>query len=106
MKLADVKTALLTVMGKVYHFAPPQNVTGSYIVWAEDTQSDSVWADGVMVNQAIQGTIDYFTKSENDANVQKIQDALEGISFRLNSIQHETETGYIHYEWVFTVEGF
>jgi len=106
--LSALKTALLTVMDEVYHFAPPQNVTGSYIVWAEDTQGDSVWADGKMVNQSIQGTVDYFTKSENDATVESIQDALNNgeISFRLNSIQREQETGYIHYEWVFEVEGF
>ena len=106
--LSALKTALLTVTNKTYHFTAPQNVTGSYIVWAEDTQADSVWADGKMVNQAIQGTVDYFTKSENDATVESIQDALNNgeISFRLNSIQREQETGYIHYEWVFEVEGF
>lgn len=99
----DLITALLSVTQKVYHYAPPQNVTGAYIVWAEDSQGGSVWADGEMVCQAIQGTVDYYTKTESDINVGKIQDALEGISFRLNSIQFEKETGYIHHEWVFEV---
>ena len=106
--LDTVKTALLTVAQKCYHYSAPQSITGPYIVWAEDNQADSAWADGRMDEQAIQGTIDYFTKTEYDANVKKIQDALNDaeISFRLNSVQHERETGYIHHEWVFTVEGW
>jgi len=106
--LDTVKTALLTVTQKCYHYSAPQNVTGPYIVWAEDNQADSVWADGKMQEQAIEGTVDYFTKTENDSDVQSIQNALNdaGVSFRLNSIQYETDTGYIHYEWTFQVEGF
>jgi hypothetical protein len=74
-------------------------------VWAEDNQADSVWADGRMQEQTIEGTIDYFTKTENDPNVQKIQNALNdgNVSWRLNSVQYETETHYIHFEWVFQV---
>lgn len=106
--LNTVKNALLTVMGKVYHYAPPQNAAGAYIVWAEDSQGDTVWADEQMREQAIQGTIDYYTKTENDPNVQSIQNALNdaGISYRLNSVQYEQDTKYIHYEWVFEAEGF
>ena len=79
-----------------------------YIVWAEDNQADSVWADGRMQEQTIEGTIDYFTKTENDSNVQKIQNALNNgnISWRLNSVQYETETHYIHFEWTFQVSGW
>lgn len=108
MKLSDVKAALLTVTQKVYHYTAPQTVTGAYIVWAEDNQAGSVWADGRMVEQSIEGTIDYFTKVENDANVPKIQNALNdaGISFRLNSVQYERDTGYIHYEWTFQVSEY
>jgi hypothetical protein len=105
--LADVKAALLTVTRDVSRYEAHQK-KDKYIVWAEDSQGDSVWADGQMQDQAIQGTIDYFTKHENDPNVRKIQQALNdcGISFRLNSVQYEDETGYIHYEWVFEVEGW
>ena len=102
MTLQAIKDALLTVTSKVYHFAPTQTVTGNYIVWAEDGQAASVCADGEMVEQAIQGTIDYYTKTEYDPNVAKIQKAITGICpWRLNSIQREETTGYIHYEWVF-----
>ena len=53
--------------------------------------------------------IDYFTKTEFDENVDRIQDALNAarISFYLNSVQDESGddsgSGYIHYEWVFEV---
>lgn len=105
MTLNDVKNALLTVGPPVSHHAAFEQ-PNKYIVWAEDNQSDAVWADGKMQEQAIQGTIDYFTKVENDPNVQKIQDALNDadISFQLNSIQYEDDTRFIHYEWTFEVE--
>jgi len=104
MNLELVETALLTVGVPVSHYFAAKQ-PDQYIVWAEDSQGDSLYADGRMQEQVIQGTIDYFTKTENDTNVQKIQDALNDaeISFRLNSIQYEDDTKYIHYEWVFEV---
>lgn len=104
MILADLKAALLTVTSKAYHF-DATGATGNYIVWAEDGQADSVWADGGMKEQAITGTIDYYSKEEYDPNFSAIQAALDGIgiSYRLNSIQYETDTKYIHYEWVFEI---
>lgn len=108
MTIDDVKTALLTVTNKVYHYTPPQNVAGSYIVWSEDGQGTALWADGQMQNQAIQGTIDHYSKTENDPQVVSIQTALnaKGIPHRLNSVQHERDTGYIHTEWVFEVDAW
>jgi len=104
--LEVLKNALLTVTQNVGHYEAREK-TDAYIVWAEDNQADSVWADGRMQEQAVEGTVDYFTKTENDTSVQSIQNALNdaGVSFRLNSIQYETDTGYIHYEWTFQVEG-
>lgn len=106
MRLIDIPAALLTIGVPVDHYTAFKQV-GQYIVWAEDGQSDSVWADGKMQEQAIQGTVDYFTKIEFDPNVQKIQAALnDGFSWRLNSVQYETDTGYIHYEFLFEVDGY
>ena len=104
MQLADVKTALLTVTSNVHHF-DATGAIGNYIVWAEDGQADSVWADGKMLEQTITGTIDYFTKIEYDPNFVAIQTALNAIriSYLLNSIQYEILTKYIHYEWVFEI---
>ena len=107
--LQRVPEALLTVTDNVGHYRE-LNRTDKYIVWAEDGEGDSVEGDNRKINQSIQGTIDYFTLSENDGNVDKIQAGLNGacISFYLNSVQFEDRddggAGYIHYEWVFEVE--
>ncbi len=107
MTLQSLKTLLLTIGPPVFHyFASGQ--TDKYIIWAEDNQADAVWADGKMQEQVIEGTVDYFTKTENDTNVQKIQNALNNgqISWRLISVQYEEDTKYIHYEWAFQVTGW
>lgn len=107
MSLDAVKNALLTVGVPVSHYLAHKK-PDQYIVWAEDNEADSVWADGKKQAQSIEGAIDYFTKTESDPNVQKIQNALNNgdISWRLNSVQHEKDTGFIHYEWVFSVSGW
>ena len=104
MTLQEIRGLLLTIMPNVFHyFASGQ--TGNYIVWAEDSEGDSIHADDGKTEQVIQGTIDYFTKTENDPAATQIQDKLteKEISWRLNSVQYEQDTGYIHYEWVFEV---
>lgn len=100
MRFDALKNALATVGVPLSHYMATKK-PDKYIVWAEDNQTSAQWADGKMVNQSVQGTIDYFTKSEYDTNVDKIQEALNaaGVPFRLNSIQYEDETKYIHYEW-------
>jgi len=100
--LDDLKNALLTVTDNVGHYEAFKK-DDQYIVWAEDGQAAAGYYDNHMASQAITGTVDYFTKMENDPNFGKIQKALNSIdiAWRLNSIQNETETGYIHYEWVF-----
>ena len=59
-----------------------------------------------MREQAITGTIDYFTKTEYDPAFTAIQAALTtlGISYRLNSVQYEVDTKYLHYEWVWEMK--
>ena len=76
-----------------------------YCVWAEDTEQSSVEGDNYKLEQAVQGTIDLFTKADQDHTVDQIQNALkaEKISFYLNSVQYEDETGFIHFEWVWTI---
>jgi len=106
MKLSDIRDALLEVIPDVFHYeawAKPDK----YIVWAEDNESDADHGDNKKIMQIIQGTIDYFTKTEYDSNVKLIQEKLNyiDVAWRLNSIQHEEDTGYIHYEWVFEFVG-
>lgn len=102
MKLTDLRDALLTLHIPVHHFFAHKEKANQYIVWAEDGEAGAGHADNKKTNQVIQGTIDYFTKTEFDGNVKLIQEKLNSldIAWRLNSIQHEDDTGYIHYEWV------
>lgn len=106
MKLSDLRDALLEVIPDVFHYeawAKPDK----YIVWAEDNESDAGYGDNHKTIQVIQGTIDYFTKTEYDPNFELIQVKLNSIdiAWRLNSIQYEDETKFIHYEWVFEFIG-
>lgn len=103
-ELQKIKTMLLSVTENVYHYTAPKQ-DGSYIVWAEDMESNAILGDNKKQNQIIQGTIDLYTKEEFDPRVQLIQQGLNQneVSFVLNSIQHEEETGYIHFEWLFEV---
>ena len=52
-----------------------------------------------------EGTVDYFTRDDSGTPQATIEAALEGIpcAWYLNSVQLETDTGYIHYEWVFEI---
>ena len=107
-KLKVIPEILKTVTDNVSHYEE-MHKTDKYIVWAEDSEGDSVEGDDRKLNQSIQGTIDYFTKEDMDENVERIQEALKAacISFYLNSVQYESvyegNSDYIHYEWVFEV---
>ncbi len=105
-KLVKVRDALTAVEGlKVYHYFRPQ-LELPYCIWAEDGEASQLEADNYKVGQTIEGTIDYFTKTEFDENNEAIQKALnnvEGLAWYLNSVQFEDDTNTIHYEWVFRV---
>ena len=104
MDFQALKTALLTVTNNVYHYEALE-ATAPYIVWAEDNEVNQLSADNSKCYQVVQGTIDYYTLTDNDPNVNAIQNALAAadISFTLNSVQYEDETTLIHYEWLFEV---
>lgn len=104
--LSDIPAAMLGVLPQaVYHYIAPDSTAAPYITWAEDGQGDSLCSDNTMVAQAITGTVHLFTRAEYDPLVDKIQKALKlwHIPHHLNSVQYETDTGLIHYEWVWEV---
>lgn len=96
--------ALLTVTENVGHYEAFDK-SDKYVVWAEDGEFSSMGTDGYKGGQMVEGTIDYFTKDEDDENIEKIPVALNAarIWWRLNSVQYEDETRFIHYEWLFRV---
>ena len=101
----QIKDILLTLGKPVYHFRAPQNTAAPYFVYGEDSQDASLYADGVMCTQVLQGTIDYYTQDGEDLTVDETQSALNsaGISFWLNSVQYEDDTNLVHHEWVWEV---
>lgn len=103
-RLENLMNILLSVIPDVYHYTAVQKKE-KYIVWAEDSGGQVHAGDNQVTDQAIIGTIDYYTKTEFDPNVDLIARSLSNakIAYKLNSIQHEDETGYIHYEWLFEV---
>ena len=109
MRLVDLRDLLLEIYNEygipVYHYFKA-GTEDKYIVWAEDGEGSSDYADDSKINQSMQGIIDYFTKIEYDPIVDVIQDKLNSadISWQLNSVQREIDTGYIHYEWVFEID--
>ena len=106
MTLNNLRDLLLTITPNVFHYEATGQ-TGNYIVWAEDGEGNSVYADGQKIERVITGTIDYFTKTEEDPVKRQIEDALDtddGLAWSLNSVQREKDTGYIHYEWAWEVD--
>lgn len=101
MRFDRLKNALLTITPNVFHDMA-KGKHDQYIVWTVEGEVNAAHADNRKVDQAIGGTIDYFTNLEYDPNVEKIQTALNelGIGWRLESIQYEDDTKYTHYEWV------
>lgn len=102
-KLQPLGEALAAVVPNTRHYWRP-NMKPPFCVWAEDGENGFA-ADDKKAEQAITGTVDYYTLQEYDPNVDKIQQALNtpGIRWRLNSVQYEDETNLIHYEWTWEV---
>lgn len=101
-----IKEALLRVDVEAFHYYA-LNPSDRYVVWAEDGEGTELAADNRKIGQVLSGTIDFFTKTEQDPAREEIQRALGDaeISYSLNSVQYEEETGYIHYEWRWEVAG-
>lgn len=76
-----------------------------YFVWQEDGSSDLI-ADNIHQETAVTGTTDLYTKMEFDPWKDAFEEALNSapdIAWRLNSVQFEHDTGFWHYEWVWSV---
>ena len=105
MTLQVIPDALRTVSRRVYHFRASSKTSAPYFIWAEDGSGQDFHADDAVEEQVIHGSVDYYTKRENDPAVAQAQAALTaaGVPWRLNSIQYEDDTGFIHYEWLWEV---
>jgi len=101
----ELVTALTATELKFAHFGWSKAPNGDYGVYAEDGANDLI-ASNVHAERVIEGTVDYFTRDSSMACKALIESALNSCAaWRLNSIQFENDTGYIHLEWVFQVMG-
>lgn len=107
-----IRDALLESVGasetpSVFHYQrPARESLKRYVVWAEDGESGSFMVNNRKAEQQISGSIDLYTDREFDPWADRIQealDALENVTWNLDSVQYEDETGLIHFEWAFTV---
>lgn len=107
MTLKQFKNLLLTLTKNVFHYEA-FGVTDNYIVWAEENETKATYADDKKIMQSLTGTVDLFSTDEYSPLVKQIQDLFNDnyISWRLNSIQYEKETGLTHWEWVWEVENW
>ena len=73
---------------------------------ALDGAGATVWADGAMVEQALTGTVDMYTRDEGIPQMLAVQQAFKraGVSWRLNTVIYERDTRLTHYEWTFELE--
>lgn len=102
--MTRIKNALDATGLQFAHFGWVEH-PAEYGVYAEEAGRDFLADDG-HAERGTNGTIDYFTRNDDGACRGIIENALEGIcGYRLNSIQYEDETGYIHYEWEFWIHG-
>lgn len=104
-KIKRVRDALIGIDGiNLYHYWRP-NMQPPFLVWSETGETESFNADNAKREQAIEGTADYYTLTEYDANIDAIQTALNtlGGGWVLTSVDYEDETKLIHYSWTWRI---
>ena len=88
------------------HFAWSKAPDGDYGTYAEDNGNDLV-CDEHHVEKGTDCYLNYFTRDASGApriTIETILNELR-IPWYLNSVQYENDTGYIHFEWGFSVYG-
>ena len=105
--LDALRDALNATGYRFAHFGWSKAPEGDWGVYAEDGANDLA-SDDAHAERAIEGTVDYFTRDDSGAPqivIEAALDAVPSVAWRLNSVQFEQDTGYIHYEWVFQDAG-
>lgn len=95
---------LAEITSSVYHYWRPK-MQPPFICWAETGENDSSWADNRKQEMQIDVTVDYYTATEYDPTIDKIQNALNLAygSWTLENVSYEDETALIHYKWQGTI---
>lgn len=104
--LKKIRDALNEIEGlEVYHYWHKQ-MSAPYLVWAEEGEGDSLHTNNHKSEQIITGTLDYFTKTDYDPMVDRIQEKLneiENLGWDLDTVLFEDDTNLIHFSWNFQI---
>lgn len=93
--LLAFQTAKLDFVKWAWDRAP----SGDYGVISLDSADDLI-CDNHHAESGLSGYVDYFTRSTSLSIKETIEEILEDYcAFRLNSVQYEDDTKFIHYEW-------
>jgi len=67
-----------------------------------DGEDNSLWSDGRMTDQVLEGTVDLFVRDDGPRLMQLVQQALNSldISWELYLVLYEKDEKLIHYQWV------
>lgn len=104
--MGDLINALAATGYQFAHFAWSKAPDGDYGTYEEYSGADFV-ADGIHMEKGTSGYINFFTRDDTGLPKTTIETALNGLNipWYLNTVQYENDTGYIHYEWGFSVYG-
>ena len=111
-KIQTIETALTEIRSlQVFHYFAPSNTTLPYCVWYENGEASSLEANNHKAEQAIEGFIDYYTKTEFDPMVDCIQEALNSVrcGWSYESVVYgdpsSEDNNTIHHVWSWRVYG-
>lgn len=103
-KLRQMGVAFAGITPKCYHYWRPVKDVPC-LIWAETGEENSFNAGNHKAEQAIVGTVDFFTKKEFDPLADQVQEVLDelGATWALDAVQYEDETNLIHMTWTWGV---
>lgn len=104
--LNELVTALSEAGLKFAHYAWSHEPEGDYGTYAEDSGNDLV-CDEIHAETGTDCYLNYFTRDASETPRTTIEGILNSlrIPWYLNTVQYENDTGFIHYEWGFSVYG-
>ena len=91
----------LKKLGAFADYAWSHAPADNYGVIAIDGQN-ALRAGNSTAEKVLEGTIDWFTRNPASSMPGEVESLLDrlGASWYLNSVQYESDTGLLHYEWV------
>ena len=100
----ELVSALATTQYSFALYAWDRAPSGDYGVISMQESSDFL-ADNKHGESGTSFYVDYFTRDASETVKTTIEAALSAFPFALRSVQFESDTKYIHYEWVVGIYG-